>query len=197
MRAFTVFAFLLCFSFIAKAQETSDKTLVKTLDPAEATSVVIDFKTAQINPQPWDEKAFRIELIVKSNMPIQVLEQLVKAGRYTLEGVKEGEQYLVTAPNMSKSVSVRGKDLEEEIIVVIKTPGAYVLTNNALAKDEAQLAMLDRSGTGTQKAEMMKIKNKVDISNVVLKSTLQNATIDIKLKTGDIVVDGIPVEINN
>ena len=184
----------LFFSFIVFAQaQDSDKTLVKTLDPEEASSVTIDFDAAQINPQPWDGGSFRIELVIKANMPIQVLEQLVKVGRYSLEGVKEGDKYYVTAPNLGKNVSVRGKDLVEEITVNIKTPGAFALANQTLERD---LGVAARGVDDAQIKEKMKITNSLEIPEVTIESTLKSSNVDLKLKTGDIVIGDEIIEID-
>jgi hypothetical protein len=194
MRVLSFFTVLFFTAFLAKAQEHSDKTLIKTLDPSEATSVVIDFKAAQINPQPWDGMGFRIELIIKSNMPLHVLEQLVKAGRYTLEGVKDGDTYFVNAPNLEKNVSVRGKDLEEEISVSVKTPGYYIMANNTLFKDATSLVA--RGLDETKILDYKKITDSIGITEVKIQSTLKGSP-NIKLKTGDILIDGKPIIIQN
>jgi hypothetical protein len=192
MRVLSIFAFLFCIAFAVNAQELSDKTIVKTLNPEEASSVVINFKAAQINPQPWDGMAFRIELLVKANMPTQVLEQLVKAGRYNLDGYKDGDNYFVTAPNIEKNVSVRGKDLEEEIIVLIKTPGYYELANNTLSKDATSIAA--RGANEGQISEYLKIKSMLEIPEITIKSTLKGNP-ELKLNTGDILIDGTAITI--
>jgi hypothetical protein len=178
----------LFFSFVAftQAQGTeSDQTLVKSFDAESSTSVVIDFKTAEINPQPWDGQAFRIEMVIKANMPIQVLQQLVKAGRYSLEGIKEGESYIVSAPNLAKSVTVRDRTLEEEIIILIKTPGAFLLAGNSLEKNLGVAAR----GVDTEQIKAMKAINTIEIPEVSILSTFRTDA-KLELKTGDIKIDG-------
>jgi len=174
-------------------QAQSDKTLVKTLNTEEATSLVVDIKSSEINPQIWDGGSFRLELTIKANMPIQVLEQLVKVGRYNIKGYKEDGKYYVTTPNMSKNVSVRGKDLEEEVVVKVMTPGYYVLTDNALSKNDEVIAgrTLDEEALN----EFYKIKQDIELPEVSLKSSL-NSKVNITLKTGDILIDGEPLELD-
>lgn len=185
MKTLSFIALFLSFVVFAQAQNESDKTLVKSFDAEASTSVVIDFKTAEINPQPWDGQAFRIEMIIKANMPIQVLEQLVKAGRYSLEGIKDGDSYIVSAPNLGKSVTVRDKTLEEEIIVSIKTPGAFALSGNSLEKN---LGFAARSLDAEKIKEMKAIKI-IEIPEVSIQSTLKSDA-KLELKDGDIKIDG-------
>lgn len=107
---------LLLLSFFAQAQKDS-KTLVKTLDPEGATKIIFDFKHKSIDSKTWDNKGMRIQLEIRSNMPEVLLNQLVKAGRYKLEGAIENDTYIITAPNLGKTVTIGGKALEEELIV--------------------------------------------------------------------------------
>jgi hypothetical protein len=189
MRVLSFVALFLSFSFFAQAQDQSEKSLVKSLKPEGVHEVVIDFSAEEINANPWDEGTFRIEMTIESNMPIQVLEQLVKVGRYTLEGYTEDGKYYVKAPNIDKHVSVRGKDLEEKISIKVKTPGYYVLNNNTLALGPDYAA---RSTTEKQMALMA--VNNIDVSSAQLKTTLKS-DVKLELKTGDIVIEGEPIEI--
>lgn len=177
------------YAFFVQAQDQSEKSLVKTLKPEGVHEVVIDFGAEQINANPWDQGTFRIEMTIESNMPIQVLEQLVKVGRYSLEGYTEDGKYYVKAPNINKHVSVRGKDLEEKISIQVKTPGYYVLNNNALSLDGAV------AGRSTTKVQMAKMAvNEIGVSSANLKTTLKS-DVKLELKTGDIVIEGEPLEI--
>lgn len=185
MKALSFVALFLSFICFANAQETSDQTLVKSFDAEASTNVVIDFKTSEINPQPWDGQAFRIEMIIKANMPIQVLQQLVKAGRYSLEGVKDGDSYIVSAPNLAKSVTVRDRTLEEEIIISIKTPGAFALSGNSL---ERNLGIAAR-GIDEEQLKAMKAIKIIEIPEVSILSTFKSDA-KLELKTGDIKIDG-------
>jgi hypothetical protein len=141
---------------------------------------------------PWDDQGFCFELLIKANMPVQILEQLLKAGRYEIDGVKYGDSYYVIAPNIDKNVTVRGKDLEEQITLVIKTPGNYDLTDNVITKNMDHLA--GRDGNEVQVKEYMKIKNQVKVNKANLQTTLKSNQ-KLKLKKGDIIIDGVAIEV--
>jgi hypothetical protein len=192
MKVLSFVALFLSFVCFANAQtpENSDQTLVKSFDAESSTNVVIDFKTSEINPQPWDGQSFRVEMIIKANMPIQVLQQLVKAGRYSLEGTKDGESYIVSAPNLSKTVTVRDRTLEEEIIISIKTPGAFALSGNSL---ERNLGIAAR-GIDEEKLKAMKAINIIEVPEVSILSTFRSDA-KLELKTGDIKIDGVELVI--
>jgi hypothetical protein len=180
------------FTLNLTAQDNSNKTLVRVLDPEASSNMVIKFKTVSISKMPWDDQGFCFELLIKANMPVQILEQLLKAGRYEIDGVKYGDSYYVIAPNIDKNVTVRGKDLEEQITLVIKTPGNYDLTDNVITKNMDHLA--GRDGNEVQVKEYMKIKNQVKVNKANLQTTLKSNQ-KLKLKKGDIIIDGVAIEV--
>ena len=180
------------FTLNLTAQDNSNKTLVRVLDPEASSNMVIKFKTVSISKMPWDDQGFCFELHIKANMPVQILEQLLKAGRYEIDGVKYGDSYYVIAPNIDKNVTVRGKDLEEQITLVIKTPGNYDLTDNVITKNMDHLA--GRDGNEVQVKEYMKIKNQVKVNKANLQTTLKSNQ-KLKLKKGDIIIDGVAIEV--
>ena len=192
----------------AMAQDNASKNLVKTFDANGASSITFECKQKDIKSNVWDGGLLRVELLVKANMPEQVLEQLVKAGRYTIEGrLNENGEYVIVAPNVEKSVTVRGKDLEEEIIILVQTPTLYHLADNRkLEKNAGDMAF--RGTTEEQEAQLKKFKNidhKIETS-VRIESTLNTGatkqannskakTPPITLKTGDIIIDNVEIEI--
>lgn len=192
MRFISSLILFLCLSGMINAQNSSDKTLVRVLDPEKSSNLIIKFKTNTISKMPWDNQGFCFELQVKANMPIQILEQLLRVGRYDIEGVKEGDSYYVIAPNMEKNVSVKGKDLEEQITLIVKTPGNYDLSDKVITKNMDHLA--GRDGNEVDFKEYLKIDNKININNPSLQTTLKGNH-KLKLKTGDIVIDGVAIEI--
>lgn len=189
MRVLSFIALFMSYAFFAQAQDQSEKSLVKTLKPEGVSEVVIDFGAEEINANPWEQGTFRIEMTIESNMPIQVLEQLVKVGRYSLEGFTENGKYYVKAPNIEKHVSVRGKDLEEKISIQVKTPGYYVLNNNTLGLGEDVVASIGRGGNSNDYTV-----KEIAIPPMNLKTTLKS-NVKLELKTGDIVIEGMSLEI--
>lgn len=152
------------------AQPQSDKTLVKTMDPKGTSSINFDFRNKGIESEPWDEGFIRVELEITANFPEAVLAQLVKAGRYTLSSSIEGETFNILAKNLDKSVSIGGKDLDDQVRIYIQTPGYYAVSEGILQKNfpgEMVEAVVGRA-TDMKEAtkmikEMRKIKEKVDV----------------------------------
>ncbi|MCP4440205.1 MAG: hypothetical protein GY810_14775 [Aureispira sp.] len=166
-------SFLLVFLLsctLINAQE-ADKTLVKTLDPEGASTVALDFKNKGVYPEIWDEGTLRIELEIHANMPEQILAQLVKAGRYTMKASLEGDVFHIDAPHLGKTVTIGGKDLEDEIVVYAKTPGYFIYRDGKLEKnipDNTIVKVLARSETTAdataQLKKMRRIKEKINVT---------------------------------
>ena len=193
MRTFSFLLTLLMVGTFSFAQE-SDKTLVKSLNPQECPNVKIDIKNKGIESNPWDEGTIRVELEVKANVPAAVLDQLAKAGRYSIDGGKDGEVYLVKAPNLDKSITIGGKDLEEEIKITVKTPGYFALAaDGTLSKDINEEVIAGRSDNPEDAARiinnMKKIKEDVNMHiNVVSTSSYKG---EVDLSKYKIVIDGV------
>ena len=115
------FALLFAGVFHAQAQETN-KTLVKTLDPKGTSIIDLDFRNKGIKAEPWDKGTIRIQLEITANFPEAVVNQLIKAGRYTLSSTVKDGKLVISANNLNKAITVGGKDLEDAIKVYTQTP---------------------------------------------------------------------------
>ena len=183
----------LLMAFGLQAQE-SEKTLVKTLNPEEAANVHIDIKNKGMESNPWDQGTIRIQLAVEANVPEAILTQLVKAGRYSLDGNKDGEVYIVSAPNLEKAITIGGKDLEEKITVMVQTPGYFALNDNGmLSKDINEEVIAGRTLTDAEAKALIKkmkvIREKVSW-DIKVTSTMSKQPDEIDLSTVKITVDG-------
>lgn len=192
MRNVFVLLLGLCLAFSLQAQE-SEKTLVKTLNPEEAANVHIDIKNKGMESNPWDEGTIRIQLAVEANVPEAILTQLVKAGRYSLDGNKDGEIYIVSAPNLDKAITIGGKDLEEKITVVVQTPGYFALNDaGMLSKDINGDVIAARANNEAAAKAMLKkmraIRENVEW-DVQIKSTLRKQP-DLDLSKVKMTIDG-------
>lgn len=150
--------FFLLFSlglFVAQATAQSDKTLVKTFDPSGAEEIHLAFPFYQVEAKPWDERGLRLQLQIQANVPTEILEKLVKAGRYTTESKTEDNKFIITAPNLEKMVSIGGVPLEEHITVLAKTPGYFKIDGNRLMKDldPAMMAKIEGNSRSSQDKE--------------------------------------------
>ncbi len=132
MKNLTLLSLFLLITGLLSAQNDS-KTLVKTIDPIGASEVLFDFKYSKLESKTWNNNTVRLQLEVRSNMPEPILNQLVKSGRYTLEGSKNGSTYTLKAPNLAKQVTIGGKALQEEIILHVEMPESMKLSQNILS----------------------------------------------------------------
>ncbi len=176
----------------AMAQDApqTEKSLVKTFEVKEANGVSFDCKQKEIKAEVWNGGTMRVELIIKTNMPDNVTEQLVKANRYELIGSINGDgEYVVTAPNVSKAVTVKGVDLQEDIIIKAQTPAKYIVSNNSKIEKES---FVMRNGKVDMKKK--KMTQKVEMS-VKFESTLRSKPENVKLERGDILIGGEPIGI--
>jgi len=194
MRTFSLLMALLFVSSLSFAQKESDKTLVKSLNPEECPNVKIDIKNEKMAANPWDEGTVRVELDVRANVPEAILVQLVKAGRYSIEGGKDGDTYTVKAPNLNKSIFIGGKALEETISINVKTPGHYAITDEGILSKDINAAVIAARSDNPEEAakilkEMKKIKEDVNMHLNVVSTSKYNG--DIDLSKYKIVVDGV------
>ncbi|MFT5645922.1 MAG: hypothetical protein ACI976_000598 [Aureispira sp.] len=192
MKVFSfLFALLLTTSTVF-AQE-SDKVLVKTLNPDNCPNVQIDIKNKGIESAPWDEGTIRVELEIKANVPDAILAQLVKAGRYSIGGIKDGETYIVSAENLGKTITIGGKDLEEEITIVVKTPGYFALNDaGILSKNIDAETIAARSDNPEEAAKMIKkmqaIQEDLNMEVKIISTSKYKGEVD--LSKYKMVIDG-------
>lgn len=181
-----------CLAFGLQAQD-SEKTLVKTLNPEEAANVQIDIKNKGMESAPWDQGTIRIQLAVEANVPEAILTQLVKAGRYSLDGNKDGEIYIVSAPNLDKAITIGGKDLEEKITVMVQTPGYFALNDaGMLSKDINEEVIAGRTLTDAEAKALIKKMRAIQedvVWDIQIKSTLRKQP-ELDLSTVKMTIDG-------
>jgi hypothetical protein len=116
-----VLAFLLTFTLSAFAQTTT-KTFTKGFNADGKTRISFDLP-GPIDLKIWNKSTIRMEIIV--GLPsgnVSIVDQLAKVGRYDLKADADGETLLITAPNLSKVVTVKGQELNEQVSYVIFIP---------------------------------------------------------------------------
>jgi hypothetical protein len=98
------------------AQKSPQKTLVTTLNPQDAEKIVLDLED-RLEIQKWDKDYVGIYIELNTNINHRnVIEQLVKNGRYEIESfLNEKNDLTITAPNLMKIVTVNKTPLEEDI----------------------------------------------------------------------------------
>jgi hypothetical protein len=171
-------------SLFAQINDESSTT-VKTMNPDGASSIVFDMNYANLLTEKWDSKGdlIRIELEIRANMPTPILKKLVKAGRYKLIGSKDGEKFVITAPNLDKHVTVGGQTLQEKVFVHVKSPIMYTIEEKKLTKyisPDVIAGITGREGSAAAVdaaiKKMKKINSQIEIvTEVKLVSTLPSS----------------------
>ncbi len=185
-----LFAPLLSFA----QNKDSEKTLVKTLDPKDAQFVSFEMPPfVQVGTiKKWPSSAaesntLRIELEIHANMDETILARLIKANRYAFDGILKDNDYVISAPSLSKSVSVGGVDLQETIFMNITAPKNYVFDtkSNRFSRDVSDMAGRGKSAEYIRKmSRFTKIEVTVKLvptatANAAKKSSNRNATDDV------------------
>lgn len=150
-----------------------DTKLVKTIDPAGVDAVIMAFAHEGMVAEAWEEPTIRLILEIKTNMPEPIVKQLIKAGRYSLKPVTEGNEMEITIPNLEKIVTIKGIHLEEKLSVYAKTPPNFIRNGGRLTKDMTDVIALAEKTTGRSvsedvKANLKKINSKIDIEYKII-----------------------------
>ena len=115
------FIWLLIFllgSFVSFGQ--SQKTLIKSFN------VNVDEVTINIDcPKTiysWDKPYIKVELSVTTNFKAEIMDILVKNGRYKLESSFENNKLVVSLPNLKNKMKIGDVDLIESFKIKVWIP---------------------------------------------------------------------------
>ena len=153
----------------AFAQDQSGKNFQKSFDPQGSENIIFKLPHHGIEARPHDGSTLVVELVVEANVPERIMEGLIKAGRYQLEGGKDGGNFVIDAPGLSKAVTISGKPLEEKVTIAMKTPGAYAVNGNVVNKDVAGRSLNKMSAE--QIAKFKAINQTIEVTNIRFIST--------------------------
>ena len=120
------FIWLLIFllgSFVSFGQ--SQKTLIKSFN-ANVNEVTINIEGNK-SVSTWDKLYVRVELIVKTNMRNEILEVLVKNGRYNFESQINNQILTISLPNLKDKIKIGELDLVENFEIKIWLPNETTL----------------------------------------------------------------------
>ncbi|WCL82695.1 hypothetical protein PPO43_06265 [Saprospira sp. CCB-QB6] len=156
---FLFFAFSLSF---AQAQGGSEKNLIKTLDPEGAENISFKFNFEELQLEPWDQGTLRIRLLVHSNYPESIMKELLKAGRYEMQGLLDGDTYYITMPNLDKMITVGNLLLEEQIFVSVQTPGYFEKEGKTIKKKLDPALVVNARGNQAALKKMRQIKEDIE-----------------------------------
>jgi|GEM_PF-4000212 len=159
--AFLFLFFTFSLSFV-QAQEGSEKNLIKTLDPEGAENISFKFNFEELQLEPWDQGALRIRLLVHSNYPESIMKELLKAGRYEMQGLLDGDTYYITMPNLDKMITVGNLLLEEQIFVSVQTPGYFEKEGKTIKKRLDPALVVNARGNQAALKKMRQIKEDIE-----------------------------------
>jgi hypothetical protein len=170
------------------ANSQDDKTLVKTLDPGSCTGVVMAFNYPTTGEE-WQESTVRVLLDVKlTNGNSQVLQQLVKVGRYNIEGTIKDGKYVIDVPGLKKDVTVQGQKMVEEIKVTVYVPTNFALNNQAGQALEVESVLAKKLASNGLAAKGKPFFKPLDMQ-VKFTVTSENAA-----TSADVMVGGVPLD---
>ena len=112
---------LLTLALGASAQ-TAARTFTRSFNTEGKSRIKFDLP-GTIDLKVWNNPTIRMEIIV--SLPTgnaSMLEQLANVGRYNLVATPQDNNLLISAPNLSKRVRVKGEDLHETISYVVFVP---------------------------------------------------------------------------
>ena len=184
---------LLLFLFSISAVFAQNDVAVQTLNPQKVPNVRIKVPNSLIKHEAWENGGLRVDILISAGIPKGVLEALVEAGRYELDGKVEGEEYYnITAPNMDIPILIGESKLKEDIKITVTTPEYFAIKDGTtLYKDIDESVIRSRSDTREEMAAMLKkmraIREDVNVHLKVV-STADDKTID--LATFKLVVGG-------
>lgn len=187
---------LLFFAIIAAAQQTT----LKSLDVQKCLNIKMKIPNKEIKRATWEEDEIRVEITLVSDLPNEVLQALLKAGRYELVGKKDSNDYIVTAPNMNFSLEVNQVKIKEELIIKISTPEYIVMNDRAeLYKDINEQVIRSRSDTREELAAVLDrmrairetIKVSVSVQSTSTFDVVDLSTFMISLEGKELAVDQV------
>ena len=112
---------LLLFSIPLSGQEVQ-KTLVRAFDVGGASELSLDLD-GPVVVQSWSNSMVRVQMqITLSNVTGNMLQSLITSGRYNLKGAPEGNNFVISAPAMRKTVRVGDAELAERVSYTVFVP---------------------------------------------------------------------------
>ncbi|WP_264788760.1 hypothetical protein [Aureispira anguillae] len=130
-KIFTSLIFVFSLVVLTNAQLT--KTLSKSVDLEETHTAYI-MLPGNVTVTEWEEKYLRVTTTLDvENMGESIVKRLMIIGRYNLEAKKDkyGKMMVLTMPNTTNFVTIKGVDLIERYSFEVNVPKGY----NILVKE--------------------------------------------------------------
>ncbi len=108
MKKLTLFFLMLC-SFGLNAQQTANKTLVKTLNIGDLEVITVNLD-GNVQTQFWDDdNAVRVQMeIIYKNADLYTMKYLIMKGRYDIQ-LSDEDPSLIIQPNYKKNIPINAK----------------------------------------------------------------------------------------
>ena len=114
-------SFLLTFTVSAFAQ-TAEKTLSKSFNTEGKTRISFELP-GNVDLKIWDQPTIKVEVrIALPNGSASMLNELANVGRYNMSSTPGEQDLIISAPNMLRSVKVKGETLLEVMDYVVYIP---------------------------------------------------------------------------
>lgn len=193
---------------LAIVAATYSQTQAQTFSPAEATSVEMQLpKNVTIAPIEL-MKGQNIEIVVEiaNEMSAETFERIKRTSRYEVVGVKKGNTYVITMPNLEKKMKVNGEEVREEIVLRLRANGNYKLSKKnsiVLVGDDKKATFKNNITVELRLAESaaaMGMGAPTENGDKSLKKATTNvkatnkATIKPSGKHGDILIDDVIID---
>ena len=117
------------------AAQTTEKTLVSSINPNDHTALVIDVP-GHVELEVWNGEVIKIQTTVSiENVSDAVLKSLVSAGRYKMVPTAKNDTLELSLPGLNKQVSLSGKPIIEKLAYLIFVPNNMTveIMNNKLS----------------------------------------------------------------
>lgn len=177
------------FATLASAQADGEKALVKTLDPKSAESLVMDVNFP-VNGQEWGEPTVRVLLEIHgSNVNVKVIEQLVKAGRYSVEGALVDKKFVISMPGLKKEVTYQGVKVTEQLKATLFVPSGF-----DVAKADGDKMVIESQLAKKLAIQGLAARGKPFFQPVDCSIQISCATTDNDFKPEALLMDGVVVK---
>ena len=162
----SLFTCLFLLLLLTKISAQGNKHLIKSFKISKQhETIVLDFPFAKANSQVWKSPHLRLELEIYANVPNEVLESLMRSGRYQTEAHTQGNELIIKGPKMLEAVMIGQVQLEERIHVVLRTPDSFELQDRRFFKTIDPTWLSEQKPRKTRKAKRLP-KGKVEVNLV-------------------------------
>jgi hypothetical protein len=112
--------FLVFFGYIFCGYSQSTKTLVRSFR-TETNNIELLFECEK-EFRYWDNEHIKVIIDININKNENILETLIKIGRYSLKEETYSDMLFLTLPKLRNDVIVRGGVIKEDIKVILYLP---------------------------------------------------------------------------